>query len=152
MFTMFNVHSLDELQNQFSAFSEDEILSVGNNQSPYYFLVTQVSWIMISKMIKFSSSSSPCSPSSSIYYHNDGDHHHQSYRGVHPNSNIGQPGKLQGFNTGVSVYLIMMTTIMKTIKLMMMRKNKTIIRMGLMLLAHSYQEKLTSPKTPLVWN
>ena len=59
--SMFNAHSLDELQNQFSAFSEDEILSVGNNQSPYYFLVTQVSWIMISKMIKFSSSSSPCS-------------------------------------------------------------------------------------------
>ena len=127
---MFNVHSLDELQNQFSAFSEDEILSVGNNQSPYYFLVTQVSWIMISKMIKFSSSSSSCSPSSSIYYHNDGDHHHQSYRGVHPNSNIGQPGKLQGFNTGVSVNLIMMTMIMKTIKLMMMRKNKTIIKDG----------------------
>ena len=32
------------------------------------------------------------------------DDHHQSYRGVHPNSSIGQAGKSQGFNTGVCLH------------------------------------------------
>ena len=34
--------SLGDLYSQFDDFSEEELFAVGNNQSPYYFLATQV--------------------------------------------------------------------------------------------------------------